>query len=315
MRRPFSCTANHRYFALIRSAAHYVAARCLHRQQFGFTAKDLKTKYDYLGKYSLIELRNEGYSMEEVASAGFSSEEIVGAFRNGMRPLGGGDPSIPGEGDPHRKVGERVFCEGKLGHISELYDQDGVWNCLKIRYDDGSKNREMSEGGYLRFANRPGLAWPTCDVYVFLTLAECRRFKGCSVRECLALDFELKDVVNEFGLQGNERIMETCGLRMEKLDRGDHPEHAIGAEVITCGKIGIIAELHPEPSAWNLIKVHFHDGTDNKDMFLGYLRFANAGREKYLVEDVWVRRSTSDQIDNSFNESKYGDASKEKSGR
>ena len=271
-------------------------------------AKDLKTKYDYLGKYSLIELRNEGYSMEEVAAAGFSSEEIISAFRNCMRPLGG-DLLIPGENDPHRKVGERVFCEGKLGHISELYDQDGVWNCLKIRYDDGSKNREMSEGGYLRFANRPGHAWPTCDVYVFLTLSECRRFRSCSPKDCLALDFELTDVVSEFGLQGNESIMETCGLRMEKLERPDHPEYSIGAEVITCGKVGIIVELHPEPDAWNLIKVQFYDGTMNKDMFLGYLRFANAGREKYLIEDVWVR-SMSDQICKGSND-RYGDKSKE----
>ena len=67
--------------------------------------------------------------------------------------------------DSERRVGARVLCEGKLGKITQLDLNDYYWNRIKIRYDDGTKNKDMSRGD-LRFTNKPGLSSPTEDVWV-----------------------------------------------------------------------------------------------------------------------------------------------------
>ena len=43
---------------------------------------------------------------------------------------------------------------------------DDLWNFIQITYDDGTKNKDMTIGGYLRFTNQPGDSRPTEDVWV-----------------------------------------------------------------------------------------------------------------------------------------------------
>ena len=44
-------------------------------------------------------------------------------------------------------------CRAKeAGKITELHPSDDFWNYITIRYDDGTKNKNM-DGGWLRFTN------------------------------------------------------------------------------------------------------------------------------------------------------------------
>lgn len=52
------------------------------------------------------------------------------------------------------KKGERVFCEGKLGTITEGWFTQYKSYC-EIQYDNGSTNTSNTNDEYLRFANRP----------------------------------------------------------------------------------------------------------------------------------------------------------------
>lgn len=62
--------------------------------------------------------------------------------------------------DRANKKDQRVFCEGKDGMITDVkHDNKGSY--CKIQYDDGTKNTDNTNDGYLRFANASGMSNPT----------------------------------------------------------------------------------------------------------------------------------------------------------
>ena len=65
--------------------------------------------------------------------------------------------------DPANKKGQRIFCEGKLGTITDTTYGSGSY--CKIQYDDGSKNTDNGGGGDLRFAKAPGYSLDTIPCY------------------------------------------------------------------------------------------------------------------------------------------------------
>ena len=126
-------------------------------KQVGFTVKQLREQHDY----SWEKCKEAGYSLEDTVSA-FDlkgTSDIARAF--GLRKLERKD-------DSERRVGARVLCEGKLGKITQHQYSDDIWNCIKIDYDDGTKNKDNTFGssGYLKFTNQPGWSEPTEDVWV-----------------------------------------------------------------------------------------------------------------------------------------------------
>ena len=62
--------------------------------------------------------------------------------------------------DPANKKGKRVFCEGKLGTITDAKD-DSMGSYCKIQYDNGTTTNKNANDGYLRFANASGMSNPT----------------------------------------------------------------------------------------------------------------------------------------------------------
>ena len=69
--------------------------------------------------------------------------------------------------DPANKEGQRIFCEGKLGTITNTSTYDYSGSMCKIQYNDGSKNTDSDNdgSGYLRFANAPGNSYSTIPCY------------------------------------------------------------------------------------------------------------------------------------------------------
>ena len=65
--------------------------------------------------------------------------------------------------DVNRKIGSRVFCQGKFGHITHHQLNDYNWNSIKVEFDDGTVNKTTcsdKEGwsnieGWLRFVDLP----------------------------------------------------------------------------------------------------------------------------------------------------------------
>ena len=48
----------------------------------------------------------------------------------------------------------KVIAEGKFGVLSEVYSAGGVWNLVRIDYEDGTKNSDNKDG-YLRLHMTP----------------------------------------------------------------------------------------------------------------------------------------------------------------
>ena len=139
------------HFAL----AHFKKGGCslVELLKGGFLPGELKD-----AGFVLVDFKGAGFSLKDVVSAGiFSGSDIAGAF--GLRKLERKD-------DSERRVGARVLCEGKLGKITQLSGNDNNWNLMKIKYDDGTKNKAMGGGGYLIFTERPGDCYPPEDVWV-----------------------------------------------------------------------------------------------------------------------------------------------------
>ena len=109
----------------------------------GFSGGELKPAFS-LGElkeaaFSSEELKEAAFSSKELGAAGFSPEDVATAFNK--RQMGNEDPA--------REIGQRVFCENKLGTITETR----FTNTCKIQYDDGSKNTDSDHdgSGCLRF--------------------------------------------------------------------------------------------------------------------------------------------------------------------
>ena len=98
---------------------------------------------------SAKDLKEAGFSSKELLAVGFSPEE---AYRQMKHK------------DPANKEGQRIFCEGKLGTITDTNTTSGCSLC-KIQYDDGSKNTGNSLWGDLQFANAPGYSRDTIPCY------------------------------------------------------------------------------------------------------------------------------------------------------
>ena len=135
-------------------ADHYRWAAALQRRiKRGDTAVDFK-----LDGFSAGDCRRAGVPLEDIVLAGFSSSDIARAF--GLRKLERKD-------DSERRVGARVLCEGKLGKITKHQASEYAWNYVKIRYDDGTTNRDNTGGlGYVRFVNTTGEKYPTGTIWV-----------------------------------------------------------------------------------------------------------------------------------------------------
>ena len=89
-----------------------------------------------------------------VESKSFSTSELLQAFKKGHQFV---------RDDPSNKVGQVVFAEGKVGVITD--DNGGNNIYCKISYSDGSRNKDMGGGGYLRFAHYSGDSSPVERVW------------------------------------------------------------------------------------------------------------------------------------------------------
>ena len=140
------------YSAIDCKAAGHSAIDC---KAAGYSAKDCKA-----AGYSAKDCKAAGYSLEDIVSA-FDlkgTSDIVRAF--GLRKLERKD-------DSERRVGARVLCEGKLGNITKHQVSEYAWNYVKVRYDDGTTNRDNTGGlGYVRFVNVTGEKYPTGVIWV-----------------------------------------------------------------------------------------------------------------------------------------------------
>ena len=123
----------------------------------GFSEKAVEATHIRVSGGTAKDCVEKGISLVDVFAAGYPVANLISAF--GLRKL-------ESKEDPQRRVGARVLCEGKLGKIEKHQYSDAGWNYVRILYDDGSKNKNMSLGSYLTFANKPGSKGPTEDVWV-----------------------------------------------------------------------------------------------------------------------------------------------------
>ena len=77
-------------------------------KEAGFSAKELKG-----ARFSAKDLKGAGFSSKELGAAGFRSDDIMAAFNLRKRQMV--------DNDRANRIGQRVFCEGKLRQLRKLY--------------------------------------------------------------------------------------------------------------------------------------------------------------------------------------------------
>ena len=161
----------------------------------GFSAKDLKEA----GFSSAKDLIEAGFSSKELVAAGFSPEDVATAFNKRQMKYK----------DRKNKKGQRIFCEGKLGTITDTLTNSYGSYC-KIQYDDGSKHTVNSGlgGGWLCFANAPGESKDTIPCYA---IKETLKEAGLSGEQLFNM------------LYGGTELIEQHGYSAEELKQGGFP--------------------------------------------------------------------------------------------
>ena len=131
--------------------------------ELGFVIEDVQRAL--YGGRSVSELRRSGVSSRELADAGFSANELNSAgFSVSDLKCAGFSAAYIGpffctrltRDNAVGKEGQEVISEGKFGVITEVSDRGsaGVWNFVKITYEDGSVNRD-DKAGYIRLHVTP----------------------------------------------------------------------------------------------------------------------------------------------------------------
>lgn len=100
---------------------------------------------------SVAEAKDANCSAEDCIKAGFDAQDVFTAF---------GIQKLNLKEDAGRKVGQRIWADGKLGVITNLGDVDATedpdmgdpdefWWAIKLKFDDGTLNKDQSDGtGY-----------------------------------------------------------------------------------------------------------------------------------------------------------------------
>ena len=257
-------------------------------KKLGMSHKDIQSEWGTpLSKlkeagFSCEELK-DGFSAEELKGVGFSRKQLQETFFGGVKTAKEAieaRTSFPAsdiiaaynlkEGhqfvvnDPSNKVGQVVFAEGKVGVIT---DTGGRTYC-KISYSDGSRNKDNCGDGDLRFANYSYQSYslkPVLSMVPKRTLAQLKDEDGYTVKRLIEewkdYSFPDSDIIAAYNLkEGHQFVL-------------NDPSNKVGQVVFAEGKVGVITD-----TGSYACKISYSDGSRNKDMVRGYLRFAAGDR-------------------------------------
>jgi hypothetical protein len=257
-------------------------------KKLGMSYKDIQSEWGTpLSKlkeagFSCEELK-DGFSAEELKGVGFSRKQLQETFFGGVKTAKEAieaRTSFPASdiifaynlrkghqfvyGDPSNKVGQVVFAEGKVGVIIGNYGGSSI-HC-KISYSDGSRNKDIYKG-YLRFStDTKNFFEPVHSMVPERTLAELKDEDGYTVKRLIDewkdYSFPDSDIIAAYNLKKGHQFVE------------DDPSRKVGQVVFAEGKVGVITDTNKAFGWGTYCKISYSDGSRNKDMVSGYLRFA-----------------------------------------
>ena len=179
--------------------------------------------------------------------------------------------------DPANKKGKRVFCEGKLGTITDAKD-DSMGSYCKIQYDNGTTTNKNANDGYLRFANASGMSNPTIPCYAS---EKPLKDAGLTGEQIVRLNFSAILFMEKLGYSA--KVLKDMGFPFLMVQDKiawqmvhQDPATKLGKRVFCENKLGTITDT--VSNKWgSYCKIQYDDGTKNtNNSDGGYLRFANA---------------------------------------
>ena len=256
-------------------------------KKLGMSHKDIQSEWGTpLSKlkeagFSCEELK-DGFSAEELKGVGFSRKQLQETFFGGVKTAQEAieaRTSFPAsdiiaaynlkEGhqfvlnDPSNKVGQVVVDgKGKVGVITGTMGNQ----CL-ISYSDGS------DTDWVRFANSRYESYslkPVLSMVPKRTLAELKDEDGYTVKRLIEewkdYSFPDSDIIATYNLKkGHQFVLWD-------------PSCKVGQVVFAEGKVGVITDTGTSNGITIFCKISYSDGSRNKDMVRGYLRFAAGDR-------------------------------------